>query len=140
MTYNKQFKMKLTTLEKDFLDDVELEILDQELRGYKNLLDSMEFDYQEDSGPQKENDREFTQLFQLNNEIIIDLYLSLKCHLEPGEQSDYELFGVILWDHTAYIKKGQNWYLHEEDEITEVTQEEVEKNKWPYMLFYKRLN
>ena len=61
-------------------------------------------------------------------------------HLEPGEHYMYELFGVILWDRTVYIFKNGHWYCHEEDEISIVSQEEVKKNKWPYMLFYKRQN
>jgi hypothetical protein len=62
----------------------------------------------------------------------------LKSHLEQGEQSQYSLFALILWDHSVYIKKEDKWFYHEEDEITQVTAEDVQENTWPYMLFYSR--
>ena len=63
LTFNKQFKKKLTTLEKEFLDDIELDIIDQELTPYENLLESTGFDYVEDSSSKLEIDREFKKLF-----------------------------------------------------------------------------
>ena len=45
------------------MDDVELDVIDQEMRPHENLLESTDFEYDEDSSSKLEVDREFKKLF-----------------------------------------------------------------------------
>lgn len=54
---------RLSTLEKEFLEDTELEILDQEMVPNVDLLETFKFEYVEDSSDKPQDDRNYKKLF-----------------------------------------------------------------------------